>query len=206
MQLFKSDFDPSTIPDPIAQQTKWEPMVNSWSVFYFFSEHRAKKITNTQMIFERSPFGKLGLWFGLILSLSLIFTSIFSSDSENGKFLISGFFGFLIIFAELFFNHKKIIFDKEKNIFSLKRIYFGLKTYEEKTELNNIHAIQLISRYGPSTGRIFRYEINTVLKNGNRFNICQYKSHDKTIEDTQKISEFLKIPIWNAIGKNINAW
>lgn len=182
-------------------------MENPWTSFGVFSEHRVIKVADEEMVFGRSSLGKSGLWFILVVSGALFLSAYFTSEQNSGKWFLAGVIGILVTSTELFLKNIQKILDKKNNSFSIQKGFWRPKLVAaEKAELNNLHAIQLLSMFVFGRGRKYGYELNLVLKNGNRLYICQYQSHDKLIEDAEMCAKFLNLPIWNAIGEKVNFW
>jgi len=80
--------------------------------------------------------------------------------------------------------------------------------------LQDIYALQLLSEYVDSCDRYFSnnntgpytsYEINLVLKSGDRVNVVDHGDGFQILADAQKLSQFLKVPVWNGISHKENA-
>ena len=69
---------------------------------------------------------------------------------------------------------------------------------------DHIHALQIVSEYcggGSSSGKIrsfVSYELNLVLKNGERINLCDHGNIVRLREDAARLAEFLGRPLWDA--------
>jgi hypothetical protein len=65
--------------------------------------------------------------------------------------------------------------------------------------LELIHALQIVAEYiRGKNGDYHSYELNLVLKNGNRINIVDHSCRKKLTEDVEVLAEFLGIPLWDA--------
>jgi len=104
----------------------------------------------------------------------------------------------------LLFGTVPIVFDKGANF-----VWKGRKspettlaelTLKNCVRMEDIHALQLISYIGngPKSKKCTYYEINLVMKNGNRFNVVVHDSKNKVRQEAGVISLFLDKPIWDA--------
>ncbi len=99
-----------------------------------------------------------------------------------------------------------IIFDKY-----IKYFWKGRGTPDETGDmeklkafahLEDIHALQLLSKYNTPAGSrsYYSYELNLVLQNGDRINVVCHGDKEALRKDTQVLSKFLGKPVWDAIG------
>ena len=90
---------------------------------------------------------------------------------------------------------KNVLFDKKQGAYTCQR---------ESFPLHEVHAIQLIREYCPgNNGTYLSYEMNLVLKNGERFNVTDHSSLGAIRVDSKKLSEYLDIPVWDLIDYEI---
>ena len=92
---------------------------------------------------------------------------------------------------------KNVLFDKKKGTFASSR---------RRLLLNEVHAIQLVSEYcmGSNSGYT-SYEMNLILKSGERFNVTDHSSLGAIRVDAKMLAEYLGIPVWDVIGYQIQA-
>lgn len=95
-------------------------------------------------------------------------------------------------------------------VFDLQRRHFvrGRKSPEHcedlsklkyYTDIDRIHALQLIAeRYDRSSNQR-SYELNLVLTDGSRLNVIDHGGLDVIRADAQKLAAFLGKPLWDAI-------
>ncbi|MCB0639092.1 MAG: hypothetical protein KDC54_20825, partial [Lewinella sp.] len=68
-----------------------------------------------------------------------------------------------------------------------------------------IHAIQLLrERVRSKNSRYFSYELNLVLRNGERLALMDHSKQDAIREDAQLLSRTLSVPLWDATRKRRN--
>jgi hypothetical protein len=100
----------------------------------------------------------------------------------------------------LYFGTVPIVFDKNNGYFWKGRkspdAVFNIDQIKSCAQLNDINAIQIISEY--CSGRkssYMSYEINLVLKNGNRTNVVDHGNLKQIRTDAEKLSAFLGKPV-----------
>lgn len=100
-------------------------------------------------------------------------------------------------------SFKSKIFNKRYEVY-----YLGLfstkkpDSYEKMIKFKKIHAIQLLSKgisKGTKKGLMDCFEINLILKNGERINLANYSGLNCILKDAKILSEYLNIPIWDGI-------
>jgi hypothetical protein len=205
-------FDPSRFDDPVASQTEWTPAKGGGASF---RTHKIVQVDVNRLEFRGSLgakvfysiffFAGLGLLAGF--SIEKISSGEFPLNADTIIPLLMGFLFAIIGGCMFYFGTAPIVFDKYKRAF-----WKGRKTPEDIynknslkyfTTLENIHALQLISEYcRGNKSSYYSYELNLVLKNGNRINVVDHGNPAKLREDTQILSTFLNKPIWDAISLN----
>ena len=67
------------------------------------------------------------------------------------------------------------------------------------TPLEEIHALQLVSELCHTKNRsYYSYELNLVLRDGQRINAVDHGRHERIRTDAQRLSDFLGKPVWDA--------
>ena len=92
---------------------------------------------------------------------------------------------------------KNVLFDKKQGAYIFRGKSFPLR---------EVHAIQLIREYcsgGANNSSYLSFEMNLVLKNGERFNVTDHNSLGAIRFDSKKLSEYLDIPVWDLIDYDI---
>ena len=65
--------------------------------------------------------------------------------------------------------------------------------------LDDIHALQIVSEYIRGDDKnYYSYELNLVTKDGQRHNIIDHGDRSDLVIDTNKLSDFLGKPVWDA--------
>ena len=215
-----STIDPSQFRDPIAMQTDWTPLIDG---LIKTRTYKLVKVNSNRVEFRATLGLKLVYLLFLICGLALplffiyfyIYTYTERGFSYNMSMLIPVIISLVLTLAFLIFSGClfyrstiPIVFDKEKGVFWKGRKEPG-KVYDNKalkhlTELDEIHALQLISEY--CSGNLFyshphyNYELNLVLENGKRINVIGLSNQDQLQEDADTISVFLDKPVWDALN------
>ena len=179
--------------DSIAQKTKWTPLNRHVANFV---THRLIRKLFYQMYFAATLELKI---FCLLPAVFGIFIGMAFSDTFN---IIIFIICIILILAGLllyFFNTKPIIFDKNMGYTWKGKIedypYQIINNNKIKCIfLNQVYAIQLLRS---SAGWIASYEINLILKDGNRHDIIGHNDLKVIKEDAEKLSNFLQILVWD---------
>jgi hypothetical protein len=205
----RKTFDPSSLGDPIAMQTEWTPAKGGGASF---RTHNLVEIDTNRMEFKASIGARLFYLVFMLMGIVAIIIFLFAKSS-SGEFSFSTdiilpmLIGLVFVIAGgcmFYFDTSPIVFDKYKGSF-----WKGRKAPDEVsdrkeikyfTELENIHALQLVSEYcHGNKSSYYSYELNLILKNGSRINVVDHGNPAKLREDAQKLSVFLGKPVWDAI-------
>jgi len=100
---------------------------------------------------------------------------------------------------------QKITFDRLAGLYYRGKGYdhSNSKNRKQQGQLNDIHAIQLISERvsssdgGPMT-TFTSYELNLVFPNGERINVMDHGSCEEVEYSALRLGKFLDVPIWRA--------
>lgn len=201
------DFNPEVFNDPVALLTSWSPLKGGGSNF------------RTQKLVEIDPDRmEIRTTMGAALCSSIFFVAglfiigigikaIISCENVSFDVLFPLFLGLLFSGAGgvMFVSFSMpAVFDRRNGYF-----WKGRKSPAEvvnKSRLNpfaefeQIHALQLISEYCASNkSSYYSYELNLVLKDGNRINVFDHGRLEAARTDAEKLSVFLKRPLWDAI-------
>ncbi len=206
MSVAHNVFDPASLDDPVAMLTEWIPVKGAGANF---RTHKLVTVSPNRMEFRSSIEGKLlGLFFlliglGTFLGFSFVKVSsgLWAFDMETLALLLGLVFAGVGA-AMLYFGTAPIVFDKIKGAFWKGR---GTPEGSNKTslkyfaELEQIHALQIISKYMRREKHFrYSYELNLVLKNGQRINVVDHSKKKILQEDAASLSAFLEKPVWDA--------
>lgn len=187
------------INDPIASKTKWNNLSSD-------QEYQTHKIVKTHpMGFEM----QLTWVFKLFTYCFLIFTTgLFLAyikdpvEKEIGEIMI---FVVIVVFCYVVIYFKFMTtkcFDLENGYYwtryslmsneipnRIRKKRFG----KNFTRLDEIHALQIKD----AIRRKMMYELNLVLKNGNRIHVVMYDDPQKARQDFENLANHLQVPLWN---------
>ena len=212
-KLFSRDstkvIDPVRFNDPVANSTSWTPLKNGGANF----TTQAMKIVDANRIQYRPSVG--GALFIVVFIVMGIFIplSILGFFVEDFQFRL-GFDQLIPLFAMVvftgagsYFGYRfciPIVFDKRQGYYwrgwkepsHLSRI----DQMDEYCAIETIHALQLISELVSSDdGGYHSFELNLILKDGGRLNVVDHGGQDRIREDAKVLSDFLNVPVWDAI-------
>ena len=209
-------FDPSRFEDTVADTTDWGPAKRGGASFCTHklvevSPHRVEfKITLGAklfaMVFLLIGLGmSIGFSFGLISRGKITFSPELIFPTLIGL-IFAGAGGFMC-----YYFTRPIVFDRHKGYFwkgrgvtddVIKELTMGQDKKTVAASLGQIHALQLISEYCRSNkSSYYSYELNLVLRDGERINVVDHGKLSRIVEDANALSAFLGKPVWNAAGK-----
>ncbi len=196
--------------DPVSKITRLSPAKSGGANFL---THYLVEISSSRIEFTASVGAKIfSLFFILIGSVTTyafitkgISTGDFGSNIETVLPTVIGCVFVIVGILMYYFFTIPIVFDNHKGMFWKDRKspskLVDKKYLKCSLEFSNIHAIQLIAeRVKNSEGDYYSYEMNLVLKNGDRVNVVDHGDDDQIREDANKLSLFLKKPVWDAIN------
>lgn len=198
-------FDPLLLNDPIATQTQWTRACPGGTNFRTFKLVQV----NPDRIKFRTTFGAVlfALIF-LLVGLGLIVLIIWESYLTAFTTELMVAVGLGLIFAGvggylLYRQMQPIVFDKREGLFWKKRkpnSVIGLNdATDNQVNLAFIHALQIVAEFiSGKNSNYYSYELNLVLKNGNRINVIDHNNKGKIDREAKIISEFLNVPVWDA--------
>ena len=201
-------YDPSHLDDSVAMQTDWTPAKAGGASF---RTHRLVEANASRMEFRASA-GAIAFYLLFLLSGLVVIIGFSAANLSSGGFSFSGatalplFVG--VVFATLggcmlYFGAAPIVFDKRSDAFWKGRTapYEAVNRAALKhfTELDEIHALQLISEFCRSDkSSYYSYELNLVLKDARRINVVDHGNQEQLREDARTLSAFLEAPVWDA--------
>ena len=208
MQILQTNqipFDPAVFGDPVATQVNWRPAKGGGSNI------RTCKLVqvNPNRVEFKSTVG--AIIFSLVFALPGIALLVFILPHVNLFVLDSGIIVALLlglIFASLggfmFYSQMiPIVFDKQEGFFwKGRKPQPEMPTSEANAKyvrLEQVHALQVIAEYiSGKNGGFYSYELNLVLKDGNRINVADHGNKRKLAVDIEMLAEFLGVPVWDA--------
>ena len=203
-------FDPSRFNDPVAMATAWTSVPSSGP-----SGDQLVEVHTGRLEYRASLRAKLAFLVFLLIGLAIliVFTSHrlaaggLSFDKDTILPILIG----LALSAGgcylLYFGTAPVVFDKGSGFFwkgrkSPETVFDG-KLPKDCVRLEEIHALQLIACYcsgGPKTRGHYRYEMNLVLKDGQRVNVVVHDNKEKSRQEAGVLALFLDVPLWDALS------
>lgn len=207
LSSWEPSFDPSKFGDEVAMKTEWSPLKGGGSNF---QTHKLVEINYNRFEFKSTLGAKIfslifltvGIAMPVIFGMNMIQTraDLFTSD-----FLFILLFGliFTAVGGWMFYSFAKpVIFDKTMGLYwkgwkSPER--YLVKTEEKNSiRISKIHAIQIIPELVRSDNKSYvSYELNLVLRDGSRMNVVDHGNPLKLRDDSEKLAEFLDVPVWD---------
>jgi len=195
-------FDLRALEDPIALKTDWGPLVSSgWNI----CTHRLSSIQGKRHM-QVAPMSHLFCLFCISLGVVI---SAFVTDQLNNpspSAVTSGNMPLWLvpIFPYIFSAYgigmhwwlyrKNVLFDKKKGVYVRQGRSFSL---------DEVHAIQLIGERCYGNNQFNSYEMNLVLKTGERFSVTDHGSLRGIRVDSERLAEYLGIPVWDLVDYDI---
>ena len=194
--------------DPIADQTKWSPLVSGGANF------KTRELVQTQP--DRLSFKATGsskLFTAFFVGLSLV-TVLGGLAVEEGSILL--IIGSIFLIASIFlFRHstQPIVFDQTLGLHWKGTLHprDSAESASGATRFFDIHAIQIISelvrsssssstssRSRRETRYYYSYELNLVLKDGSRVNVIDHGDRQAVRADAAQVGAFIGVPVWDA--------
>ena len=198
-------FDASGFNDPLALKTEWTPAKFGGTNF---GTHTLKRTSQSRIQFKVRIIAMLFPIAFMIIGLSVIVGFTISGLNKNDtKMLLFGIpFGsifFLVGCGILYSWMKPKVFDKSLGYYWKGRTepsHDNIDAIKDCCRLIDIHAIQLISEYcRGDKSRFYSYEINIVFKDTKRLHIMDHGKLKLIRKDAKMLSEFLMVPLWDAI-------
>lgn len=201
----KPPFDASVFNDPVALKTEWGPCKRGGANF---RTHKLKLEFPNRAVFK--PTGGAAVFYAVFLVLGLVFMgfgilkginagNMFNDDS----IVIIGISSIFVAIGAvlIFFGMRPVVFDKttgyfwkgfgEPDLYSLNNPKSNTVSFSE------IYSLQIISELVRSNKSSYMsYELNLVLKDGNRKNVIDHGKLSKLREDGRNLAEFLNVPLW----------
>ena len=208
LQHSKPSFDPSALGDPVAEQTKWTPMVRGGTRF---RTHRLHQKAQGELVFTASWGAMLfsGMFFVVGLAVVVGSVAAYQAIAEMEPIglllgiLLGAVFGWFgrVMWRQLCVPRS---FSKQHGVFwkgsELPRAAGTRQVSEDCVPLEDIHAVQLLREWVVGKQRRFNsYELNLVLKDGARVNVVDHGNSRRLRRDAQELAEFLGgVPVWDA--------
>jgi len=198
--------DVSKFNDSIASQVSWNPAKRGGTNF---KTHNLVEIGPGRIEFKSSNFAKVFSLIFILVGMGLMlfyFLNLYQDWTDIDADIILAIVGlifFIIGMSLLVWYSRAIVFDK-----GLGYYWKGKKAPDHTIEyiqpelfvhLNEIHALQIISEFvRHDKSSFYSYELNLVLKDGDRKNVIDHGNLKFIRQDAEKLSQFLNVPIWDS--------
>lgn len=204
--------DPSSFNDPLALKVSWEPLKGGGTNF---RTHKAMLVRSDRFEFRTTLLMKLFPLFFIVIPSLVLFAFVKETINREGKLVFQGNLLFVVPVALIFFavagymiflSHKAIIFDRNYGYFwkgksDKQGMVINPADQKESVKLSEIHALQIVSEWVSGSGKNNRpyksYELNLVLKSGERMNVIDHGNRVKLVEDATMLAQFLNVPLWD---------
>ena len=199
-------FDPSRFGDPLASQTAWTPARGGGSSF---RTHKLIKAGANRVEFRPSFGAILFYLLFLVIGLAMVIgASVILLSPEKFEWRTVALLSAGLLFAGLggyLFNSntQPLVFEKARGAFWKGRKgpdeVIDNKAAGQFARLDDVHALQLIAEHcSGGKNSFYSYEMNLVLKNGERINVIDHGNRNKLREDAETVAAFLGKPLWDA--------
>jgi hypothetical protein len=204
-----SGFDPAQLNDALALRVDWSPLKRGGASF---CTHRLVKTDLQRCEFKPTAgalFFALGFaLMGLLVPGIIVFSSLRQEQAGLGAVplfpLLIGA-AFVWIGGYMFRTFATpVVFDLRSGWFWKGRLapieVINHADIRCAAKLEEIHALQLVSERCTGKNSTYRsYELNLVLKSGERLNIFDHGNMRRAREDAEQLACFLGRPVWDAI-------
>ncbi len=205
-------FDPASLNDSVAMETEWTPAKYHGTSY---RTHKLVAVSSDRFEFRGSIEAKL-LYISIMVAgigmpIVYNYVGLFVLENAADVYIVGSFFAGLMLTGfggvVLYLHTAPIVFDKRNGYFWKGRKspdhFFDKSALKSFAPLEQIYAIQLISEYCHSGDRnsssYYSYELNLVLKDGKRINVIDHRNLNAVRKNACTLSEFLKVPIWDAV-------
>lgn len=204
-----SAIDPTRFNDPLAEQVDWSPAKGGGASF---RTHKLVMVNPGRLEFQVTTGAKLFYLIFIVVGLGIV-TGFSVATYSTGNFvfnldvvmpLLIGCIFAIVGSALMYFGTTPVVFDSRRGFFWKGRKspnqVFDRKKLKLFAEFENIHALQLISEYcRGDKSSFYSYELNLVLKNGERINVVDHGNKEILRQDAATLSAFLNKPVWDAL-------
>ncbi len=203
----ENGFDPTSLHDPVALLTSWDPASPGGSNFATHTLH----MIHPQRAEFRCSVG-MKLMSGIFLVFGTVIAGVFGRPLLAGQFptetdqLVPLGIGvvFALIGAFLLRNAlTPIVFDLGHGYFCRDRRKpehtMDPSRIKHHARLDDVHALQLVSEIcRTKNGSYLSHELNLVLRDGKRIHVVDHGDLARLRNDARRIAELIRKPLWDA--------
>lgn len=208
LQHSKPSFDPRALGDPVAEQTKWGPLVRGGTRF---RTHRLHQKAQGEIVFTASWGAMLFSGMFFVVGLAVVVGSFAAyhaiAEMEPIGLALGVLLGVVFVWLGRVMWRQLCVpraFSKQHGVFwkgtELPLAVGTRQVSEDCVPLEDIHAVQLLREWIVGKQRRFNsYELNLVLRDGTRINVVDHGNIRRLRRDAQELAEFLGgVPVWDA--------
>jgi len=209
--------------DPVALETDWGPLATGGSNF---ATHNLQQVDSGRWEFTPTRVTYLFIWLPTVFTVlsipsSYLILTYLIDNQRMLSFIVTSLTGMGLIFGPLiswFMAHKLLrpaVFDRSRRLFWKGRR--APDTPDDATtnnpccRLDDIYALQILSETVTSHGhshinghsnshvrhRYQSYELNLVLKDGQRLNVVDHAGLSSIQRDAEQLAQLLQVPVWD---------
>lgn len=197
---------PVSPDDPVAELTSWLPAKQGGASY---REHELKEISPTRLEFRITI--RALLLFAAFVAIGILcligaFYLLVVGEAGWWILLVPALLFGLIGSLTAYFTSRPRVFDLSAGWYwkgyqqpSANKV----KYTNNRVPLNMVHALQIVHETVTNegeqrTGAFDSYELNLVMKNGSRVNIVDHGDIEKIRSDSDRLGNFLHVPVWDA--------
>jgi len=192
-----------TIPggdDAVAAKTSWEPLVSGGSNF----RTRALVTASPDRVEFPATMGAK-VFAGIFATIGLVVLGFAVTTGPWFLLLFGGVF-FAVGLVLLRTGTSPVVFDRRQGAFWRGREapneVINRAEIKHYARLDDIHALQLLAEYIRSDDNsYYSYELNLVLRNGDRLNVMDHGDYEALRRDASTLGTFLDRPVWDAVDR-----
>lgn len=193
----RSKVDPRVFKHPLAMQTKWTPL--KWGGLNFRS-HALHIVDNGNYVF--APTWKsyaTGIGFSVLMLMVALITLPEGTQVSALITLLSVVLIYIAVIRKIFF---KGTFDFLNGVY-WKRIrepgsISDIGRKKNMAYITDIGAVQVLrERVQVRHGSYHSYELNLVLKDGNRLNVVDHRNKEAIWKEASQLAKRLGVPLWD---------
>lgn len=203
--------DPSRFDDPVADKTAWGPLKSGGASF---CTRHLVEVGPHRLEFRATLGAQLFYLIFAVMGLAtvIIFPFGMASSGEGGVVILFPILIGLVFVAVgggmYYFGTMPVVFDRGTGHYWRGRTPPDLMPDRNAAtnwvDLKDIHALQLLSEWCRSSSSngggssYYSYELNLVLRSGDRINVVDHGKIRRLRTDAERLSRFLDVPIWDA--------
>jgi hypothetical protein len=180
----RAPFDPSVFDDPIAGRTQWTPMKAGGASF---GTHRLVTLEVGRLAMKKS----LGSFlFGIIFIAAGLMSA--GAGLQSDKWVAALVGGLFVAVGAFVAWPTSLVFDGDR-----RQVHFP----KGPLPFSNVHAVQIVQEYVSGDSDYWSYELNLVLKDGERVHVTDHGNLEGLRRDSKRLGELMSCKVWDAAHK-----